>query len=92
MVFPESDVVAEPIRLKDDREVVVRIFIDFGSLVLMLDVLDRQWVEIEVLFQQLEVLGIGALDIEPHPFLMGLGETSIDRARVVRVLSSLRRQ
>src|SRR5579864_1566960 len=85
MVLSEHDVVADPVRLEDDREVVVRIFIDLGSLVLVPDVLDGERVELEGLLEELVVVFIRLLDVEPQALVMRVGETSVDDFQVMRV-------
>mgnify|MGYP003296456689 CR=1 FL=1 len=75
VVLAEGDLVPSPGGLEDHGEVVVRVLVDLRPLVLVLDVLDRQRVELENVLQQLEVIFGGGLDVEPEPRVSGGGKT-----------------
>src|SRR6267378_5088627 len=78
MVLAHRDIVLGPIRLEDDDEVVVGVFVDFRPLVLVLDVLDGQWVELERLLQELEIVRVRRFDIEPEAEFGRLREAADD--------------
>jgi hypothetical protein len=78
MVLAHRDIVLGPIRLEDDDEVVVGVFVDFRPLILVLDVLDGQRVELERLLEELEIVRVWAFDIEPEAELRRLREAADD--------------
>jgi hypothetical protein len=78
MVLAHRDIVLGPIRLEDDDEVVVGVLVDFRPLILVLDVLDGQWVELERLLEELEIVRVWPFDIEPEAELRRLREAADD--------------
>jgi len=57
-----------PIQLrgKQHDEDVAGIFFELRPLVLVPDVIERQWVELEGLFEQGKVIGVRVFDAEPE--------------------------
>ena len=79
VVLTVCGLVLHPVGLEDDSEVVVGVLVDLRALVLMLDVLDRQRVKLEGLFQELVVVGIWILDVQPEAIFVSVDETTADR-------------
>ena len=93
MMLKEAHVVALPIGLKDDDEVVLGILINLGTLVLLLDILDRERVSLEGFLEQFVVFGVGFLDVQPEPFGVRGCETLLDRGYIGRLgLTACRQQ
>src|SRR5207237_5194920 len=78
VVLVKGDLVAVPVGLEDDREVVVVVLVDLRPLVLVLDVLDGQRMELECVLEHVEVLIVGRLDVKPEAFLVSLLEAPLD--------------
>ncbi len=80
VVLVESDFLSRCEHCGEDHdERVPVVLLELRSLVLVLDVLDGQVVEAEDLFQQLEVVGVGTLDVKPEPVLLANLESGSDR-------------
>ena len=84
VLLSQRDVVVLPDRDEDDREVVVGVLVDFRSLVLVPDVLDRQRVKFECVLQEAIVVLVGRLDVEPETRLLGIAEAFHDVLDVSR--------
>ena len=78
VMLPEQHLVVAPLGHEDDREVVLRIVVDLGPLVLVLDVLDGQGMELEDLFKEAIVVLVGGLDIQPEAVGVPGGEAPVD--------------
>ena len=50
----------------DDEEDVVAVFVELGPLAEVLGVLDRERMELEDISQDLEVVGLGLMKVEPE--------------------------
>ena len=73
----KRDVLTVPVRLEDDREVVIVVLVDLRPLVLVLDVLDGQRVELESVLEHVVVLFAGRLDVQPEALLVSLLEAPL---------------
>ena len=78
VVLAQSNFVVLPDGEEYDREVVIRVFVDFRPLVLVADVLDGQGMELESLFEQLIVGFLRRFDVEPETRLMRLVKAAHD--------------
>ncbi len=78
VMLAQDDVVVAPFGDEEDREVVVRVLVDLGPLVLVLDVLDGQRVELEDVLEQVVVGLVGGLDVQPEAGLVRLVEAFRD--------------
>jgi hypothetical protein len=78
MVLAHGHVVLLQDRREDDCEVVLGVFVDLRPLVLVLDVLDRQRVELERLLEEDVIVLVGRFDVEPETRRLGIGEAAFD--------------
>jgi hypothetical protein len=69
MVFADLDPSLVQLGGKENDEGIAAVFLELRPLVLVLDVLQRQRMELERLFQQRVVRVIGILDIQPEAAL-----------------------